>query len=332
MKKASKLILAAVLFAAFSLGLYAGGAPETKGAGPKAEARLDWPRKAIQIIAGGSPGGDTDFNGRAIGEFLGRELGQSVVIVNVPSGGGSVAARQVHDAAPDGYTLLIAHTSLLINKATGMIEYGLDGYELIGVLSESAGDIICVNAKSSPYKSLKDIVEAARKEPNKLRMAVNVGSTTQVISSMLEDKAGIQFNSVHGGGAAEKAVALLGGKIDVTILPYGTAKSYIESGDFLALAVVRSERNKKFPNIPCTVELGYDVVSPTRYFLAVTKGTPKEIVAKLREVTRKIVTENKEYAQMIDKAFSQDPTWMDVEKGTAEFARMQEVVNKYAKR
>ena len=326
MKELSRrfIFVAALLFF-LTFSLSGGGKSESK------DEKIDWPSKTIQIVSGGSPGGDTDFNGRALTTFLSKELGKPVIIVNIIGAGGSVAARHVHDADPDGYTLLVAHTSLLISKSTGMIGWGLDGYELIGIVSENAGDIVVVNS-TSKFKTLKDVIDAAKLQPNTVRMAVNTGSTTQVISSMLEDKAGIKFNIVDGGGAAEKAVALLGGQIDVTILPYGTAKSHIAAGDFIPLAVIKSERNKKFPDIPTAVEQGYDVVLPVRYFLLMTKGTPKDIVNKFTAATKKIVTENAEYAKMIDKAFSQVPMWIDADKAMAESGKLQALVDKYAKR
>lgn len=327
MKRILTSILTVVMISTLLVGC-AQNTPSSTPAQPQQAEANDWPKKTIQIVTGVKPGGDTDFNARAAAEFLKDELGQTVVVVNIDGGAGSVGARQAHDSAPDGYTAFVGHTALLINQATGMLDFGLDGFEVIGVLSENAGDIICVS-KNSNFKTLKDLIEATTKEPKKYRMGVNIGSTSQIISSMLEDVADSQFNIVEGGGAAEKAVGLLGGQLDVTILPYGTSKSYIESGDFLPLAVIRSERNSKFPDIPTALEQGYDVVFPTRYFIAVPKGTPKDILDEFRAAVKN-VTENKDYAKMIDEAYSQAPLYMDAETALSEFGKLQEKVNKYA--
>lgn len=290
---------------------------------------VDWPTKPIQIIAGAKPGGDTDFNGRAIAEFLDDVLGQPAIVVNVDGSGGAVATRQVHDSNPDGYTALIGHPAVLIQNASGAIEFGLEEFKLVGIMSSLPGDLIIVNKKIG-FNTLQDLVDAAKKEPDKFKMAVDVNSTSMIISSMLQDAAGIKLNVVPGGGASAQAASLLGGQVDVTVLPYGTAKGYIDSGDFVPLAVVNEERNAKFQNIPTAVEQGYDVVFKKYYYLALPKDTPQPIADKFTAAVKKIVTENKEYAAMIDKGYSQDPLWMDPIQAMAEFDRMKEVVKKYA--
>ncbi|MDR7870465.1 MAG: tripartite tricarboxylate transporter substrate binding protein [Tissierellaceae bacterium] len=326
----SKLLMLVVVLVLFTGCTQSGNIPDSK---PDSEDvvstdTLEWPEKPIQIIVGAGAGGDSDFNARAISEFINSELGQPAVVVNVSGGGGSVGARQVYDAKPDGYNVLLTHTSLLTNIASGMVDFDLDDFEMIGVLSENPGDLIIVNANSE-FRTLDDLVKAAKAEPNKYNMAVNTGSTTQIIASMLESEADCKFNFVDGGGTADKTVALLGQQIDVTVLPYGASKDYIESGDFRPLAVVRSERNEKFSDIPTAKELGYDIVLPTRYFLVMPNGTPQDIVNKFTEAVEKIVTSNTDYAEMINKAYSQDPLWMDVDTAKSELKKMQDIVDEF---
>jgi tripartite-type tricarboxylate transporter receptor subunit TctC len=105
---------------------------------------------------------------------------------------------------------------------------------------------------------------------------------------MLCSEAGIEFNIIDGGDAASKATALLGKQIDVTILPYGTAKGYMDSGDFRALAVAREDRNHRYADVPTFIECGYNVVCPTPYSFLMPKGTDQAIVKKLAATIQKI--------------------------------------------
>jgi len=289
-----------------------------------------WPAKSVSIIAGGSPGGDTDFNSRVFLEPLQRELGQTFVVVNIPAAGGSIAARQVHDATPDGYTVLLTHLSLGCSIAAGMVDFGYDDFEMVGIVGESAGDIMVVN-KASPWRSMADVVKDAKANPGKIKLAVNTGSTTYAIAASFQKESGADFNFVDGGGAQEKAVALLGGHIDVTMLPYGTAKPYIESGDFIPLGMSSEKRNPKFPNIPTYIECGYNVVCPTRYAFMMPKNTPKEIVDKFSATLEKIIKEDKEYAKRIDATFSQSPFFLPPKESLDFFNGMMPLLREYIK-
>jgi tripartite-type tricarboxylate transporter receptor subunit TctC len=330
MKKAKTLLFLCVL-----TGLLAacGGQSRQSSNAPatspnQSQEAIDWPAKSVQIIAGGAPGGDTDFNSRVLTEPLQRELGQSFVVVNVNGGGGSIASRQVYDAAPDGYTVLITHLSHGCSVAAGMIDVGYSDYEMVGIIGESAGDIMVVN-KSSPWRSMADVIQAAKANPGKIKLAVNTGSTTYAIAAAFVTEANAEFNFVDGGAASDKAVALLGGHIDVTMLPYGTAKPYLESGDFIPLGVSTEKRNPKFPDIPTYIENGYNVVCPTRYCFMMPPKTPREIVDKFTKTVEKIIKEDKEYAKNIDTAFSQSPFFLPPTEALAFYESMMPLLREY---
>jgi tripartite-type tricarboxylate transporter receptor subunit TctC len=279
----------------------------------EANKGLDWPKKTIQIIVPFNPGGDTDFNARTYAKYLEKELGQSLVVVNVSGNGGTVGSRKVKDAKPDGYTVLFYHTAMQVNEASGMVDYGFKDFEIAGIAAKNPGDIITVS-KDSPYKTLKDLVEASKKNPGQIKIAGNTGATTYLTGTML-NASGAQLNIVDSGGATDRIAALKGGHIDAIPNPYGTVKPYLESGDFRALAVITEERNPKFPDIPTAKEQGYDVVLPIAYFFAFPKGTPEEIVDKFSKAVEKIATTNKEYAEAIDKAYHQAPFYLNREEG-----------------
>lgn len=285
--------------------------PEPTPVAEPAEEDIDWPTQPISILAGGNPGGDTDFNGRAYTTYLEELLGQPAVIVTTTGGGGSVASQALHDADPDGYTVLVTHLSHSTAYLTGVSPYGFDDFEMVGAIGTSAGDILCVRA--GEYETLEDLIAAAKAAPGKITLGVNTGSTTYVEAAAFSKAADITFNYVDAGGASDKAVALLGGHIDVTSLPYGTAKSYLESGEFVGLAVATEKRNSRFSDVPTFAELGYDVVVPTTYCFLMPLGTPKAIVDKFAAACKEICLNNPKYAEDIDKGFGQDPFWLDAD-------------------
>jgi len=264
-----------------------------------------WPEKAIQIIAPFKAGGDTDFNARVFAKHLRKELGVSLVVVNVDGGGGTLGSRKVKDAAPDGNTVLFYHTAMLVNTASGMVDYTYRDFEMVGMAGIEPGSVICVSKKAK-WNSFKELMEDSRANPNKLTLTGNMGATTY-LTALLMNRVGGKFNVVDQGGASQRVTALLGGHVDVIANPYGTVKAYIESGEFKPLAVLNEQRNPKFPAIPTAREQGYDVAFQYRYFFLFPKGTPREIVDKFSAAVEKVVKGNKEYAAEIDKAYSQMP-------------------------
>jgi tripartite-type tricarboxylate transporter receptor subunit TctC len=321
MNKLGRGLLAAALIGGCLSAAYGAGQGEAAKADPK------WPTKPIQIVVPFKPGGDTDFNARVYAKYLEKELGQPVVIVNVDGNGGTLGSRKVKDAAPDGYTALFYHAAVLINEVSGVAEYGFDALDMACVAAMNPGDVFVVT-KDSKYKTLKDLVEDSKANPGKIRFAGNTGATTY-LEGLLLNAAGAAVNIVDAGGSADRIAALRGGHVDVIPNPYGTVKAYLNSGDFRALALVREQRNSRFPNIPTAVEQGYDVVVPIPYFFAFPKGTPKEYQAKLSAAVEKIAKGSQEYAAEIAKAYDQTPFFLPSEEAVKLFTGEREKVMKH---
>lgn len=272
-------------------------------------AKSEWPKKAIQVFCPYGAGGDTDFNARIYAKYLEKELGKPVAVINMTGNGGVIAGRKVKDSAPDGYTVLINHSNLVMTQLTGVADFGFENFEVACVGAESAGDIFTVNAKS-PYKTLKDLVELTKDGGQNVKIAGTVGSLTQLEALMLNSY-GARLNIVDVGAAAERLAALKGGHVQVIPNPYGSIKPYLETGEFRALGIASEKRNPFMPDIPTCKEQGYDVVVPMPYTFFFPKGTPKEIVDKFSQAVKKIATTNKEYEQEIAKAYNQVPVYRD---------------------
>jgi tripartite-type tricarboxylate transporter receptor subunit TctC len=129
-------------------------------------AEAAWPEKNITVIITHGSGGDTDFNARLMCRLLEKKLGVSVVPTNVTGSNGAIAMAQYKDADPDGYTFVMTNTAALTgNEATGLSDYGYDAFEPVSVYGKQSGENIIVPA-DSPYKTLSDLIEASKKNPN----------------------------------------------------------------------------------------------------------------------------------------------------------------------
>ncbi|MGE4283316.1 MAG: tripartite tricarboxylate transporter substrate binding protein [Clostridia bacterium] len=291
---------------------------------PAKSAASDWPKKPIQVIVPYNPGGDSDFNARAYAKRLEKELGQPVVVSNMAGNGGAVGSRQVKESDPDGYTVLAYHVSMFVNQAVGATDYGLEAFELACISGRNGGSVVTVNA-NSPYKTLKDLMDASAAKPDELTFAANIGASTSVMASSF-NRAGGAFNLVDMGDASERVSALMGGHIDVIPNALGTAIPYIDSGDFRALAIIEDERNPLYPDLPTAIEQGYEGASlPIFYFFAFPDGTPKEIVDKFAAAVEK-VNKIPDYQNEIKTAFLQTPYFAKGEEAQNILEKQQEEI------
>jgi len=296
-----KIALGLLVVSLVFSGLWAKGQSEAK--------KAQWPSKPIQIIVPFNAGGDTDFHARAYAKYLTTILGVPVMIINVNGANGSAGTIQVRDAKPDGYTALFFHDSMLMNKVVGVTDFAYEALApcCIGVYDHTY--ILAVNAKS-PYKTLNDLIQAAKAAPGKLIYASSIGGYTYYLGCLLERETGTDFNIVDAGGGSDRNAALLARKIDTNVNPYGVMKPYIDSGDFRVLALFSEKRSKLFPNVPTAKEQGVNVVGSRAYFLSFPKGTDPEIIRKMSAAMKK-VSEMSPYADDIAKAYCVEAGYAD---------------------
>jgi tripartite-type tricarboxylate transporter receptor subunit TctC len=240
----------------------------------------DFPRRSIQLIVATPPGGPTDVGARIVGSIVEKDIGQSVVIVNKPGAGSQLGLTELTRARPDGYTLGFIHMpgiSTISLDPERKAAFTVDSFSLIINQVFDAG-VIWVRA-DSPFRSLADLVAAAKKEPNKLT-ACTTGplSDDHLAIMMLEEAANIRFRIVHFDGAAQQFTAILGGHVDVAFDNVGSVRKRAMAGEVRVLAVTDTQRSKLMPDTPSTAELGFPgVISSSTRGIAVPKGTPKPI-------------------------------------------------------
>ncbi|MDF2890305.1 MAG: tripartite tricarboxylate transporter family receptor [Clostridia bacterium] len=307
MRKIGIILITVMLIASLFTGCAASGNPAPAAS---TEAAAKWPdKKPFQIIVPFKTGGDTDFHARTYAKYLEPILGTSVVVVNVDGANGSAGSIQVRDSKADGYTALFFHDSMLMNKVVEVSDFAHEAFDVAatGIMDNSY--ILAVNAKS-PYKTLEDLINAAKATPGKLNYASSIGGYTYYVGRQLEELTGTDFNIVDAGGGTDRNAALLAGKIDTNVNPYGIMKPYIDSGDFRVLAVFSENRSDLFPEVPTAKEQGYNLIAHRAYFLSFPKGTDPKIIDKVSAAMEQ-VSKMPEYATDIAKAYSVEPAYMN---------------------
>lgn len=253
---------------------------------PFAAAAEDFPSKPIRWIVPFNPGGGTDATARVIAKVIEGQklLPVPVAIVNVAGAGGSIGARQVKDAPADGYTVLIDHSALLVQGANGMADFGPKNFE--AVISLNRQCMTAVVSQSSPYKTYGELMEAAKKDPNKLVWSGNIGSSNHMAIAVMEAATpGGNFKKVQGGGDAETYAALKGGF--ATVGNFGVSGALAYEKDIRTLAILTDKRDPAIPNVPTAKELGYDAQFCNEHNLYAPKGTPADRLKILADAFEK---------------------------------------------
>jgi tripartite-type tricarboxylate transporter receptor subunit TctC len=252
------------------------------------DAKRDvYPSRPIQLIVPFGAGGGTDAFARMMKKAIGDQklLPVPLVIRNVGGAGATIGSRQAKDAAPDGYTVLLLHNALLTAKFAGMVEYGPEAFEPIAATGE-VGMVIAV-AESSKYKTLGDLMDATKNEPNTVSFGANMGALTHFAGLQLEQTTdGSVFRYVASGGGAERFEDLLGGHIDVSGFSIEEFIRYRPAG-LRGLAFMGVERHAGAPDVLTAKEQGYDAIRDNVFMWWCPKGTDPEKIDLLADVLEK---------------------------------------------
>ena len=247
-----------------------------------------WPSKPISLVVGFAPGGSADILARAVGQKLAIALGQSVVIENKPGAGATIATAAVASAPADGHTLLFVTSGHAGSSAL----YGSLRYDPLKafspVLKVASTPVVIVTPVAQSWKSLNELLAAARKTPGALNYAAGGGgaTTTALAAEFLKNDAGIDMLQVPYKGSGPALTALLSGEVQVGFEIPLSALPHIQSGKLRALAVTSQSRSSALPDVPTAKEQGlknFDVVG--WFGILAPTGTPQPVVARLnREI------------------------------------------------
>ncbi|MGK9063796.1 tripartite tricarboxylate transporter substrate binding protein [Stutzerimonas chloritidismutans] len=276
-------------------------------------AETDWPSRPVQVVVIANAGGDTDFNARTMAKYFTKITGEAMVITNVAGGGGTLAAEQVKQADPDGNTILFTHTGqLIVNEVAGLTEDSLDAFDICCIAGVDKGAIF-VASKDSGIKSLEDLIAKSKAEPSSVTYGTEMGSYSHLQGLMFEGLTDTKLKMVDAGTVSEKVVAMLGGRIDLAAISYGSVQDYVTSGEMVALGQPNAERNELLGKIPTFKEQGVDFVMDKPYVVAFPDGTDPAIIEKMAGIMKQI-TEMPEYAEELRKTFKQPVSYYGTEQ------------------
>lgn len=244
-----------------------------------------FPNRPVRIVVPFPAGGSSDTLARLVSQHMSQRWNQTVLVDNKPGGGTVIGGSIVAKAPADGYTVLLVANSLVINaKLRANLPYeGIKAFAPVARLTDSP-QVIAVNA-TSPYRTLRELLDAARAQPGALSYSTVGPTTTQHIAGeMLKRAAGVDLTYAPYPGGAPAANAVLGGHVTTVLTNLNEVAGMLEAGKLRPLAVTTLERIDALKQVPTVAELGYPGYEAVAWFgMVAPAGTPREVIARLAE-------------------------------------------------
>jgi tripartite-type tricarboxylate transporter receptor subunit TctC len=234
----------------------------------------------VQLVVAFAAGGSTDVGARILAGIAEKDFGQPITVVNKGGAGGQLGFTEVARARPDGYTLgfinLPAVNTIILDPER-KAAFNIDSF--IPLVNQVLDPGLIWVKGDGPYKTLKDLIEAAKKDPGKIRACTTgILSDDHLAILMMQEAAKCEFRIVHFEGGAQQLAGIMGGHVDVAFDNVGSVVKRVQSGEARGLAVTDDQRSKFLPDVPTTKELGYGtVISSSTRGVAAPKGTPADI-------------------------------------------------------
>ena len=243
----------------------------------------DYPTKPVRFIVAFPPGSATDIVGRLYTQKWTEMWGQTVLADNRPGAGGSIAGAIAAKANPDGYTLLMHSSGHTVNPALyAKLPYDtLKDFVDIGPLAQQPN--VMVTHPSSPYKTVQEVLNAAKSKPGALNFAsAGIGSGTHLNLEKLKLMAKVNMNHVPYKGSAEALGDVVGGRVDFYFAPVSTMQGQMQAGKVRAIAVSTIKRSSVLPNVPTIAESGVPGFDFSLWFgIWAPAGVPQPIITKI---------------------------------------------------
>lgn len=255
-------------------------------------AQAAWPSKTVRIVVGFAPGGTTDVMARVVAQGLTEALGQPVIVENKPGASGNIAAGEVIKAAPDGYTLLVAPTSVETANPSLFKSNILPSRDLTPVMAISRTQMYLITRPGLEVKGAKELIAMAKANPGKLSYASSgTGTPPQLAGELFKQSTGTFITHVPYRGSAPALQDVMASQADMVFDP-GIAFPHIKAGKVKLLAVASDKKSPFFPDVPTYADLGIKEASLDIWFgLWVPNNTPAEVSARLiRELNKILAT------------------------------------------
>jgi tripartite-type tricarboxylate transporter receptor subunit TctC len=244
-----------------------------------------YPDRPIKLVVPFPAGGATDTTSRLVAQRLQSALGQTVVVENQGGAGGSIGARQVANAAPDGYTLLMGSVGTFGTQPL-LYKLDYDPHKAFAPVATTVTDkIIMVAGPSLQVKTVHELVQFAKANPGKLNYGNAIGIGPQLVAELFKIKSGTNIVHIPYRGGAPMIADLLAGQIDMTVNGKSVLLPHIQAGKLRALAVTGPARWPDLPDVPTLVEAGYlDAPYDALFGVVAPRGTPAAVIDKLNAV------------------------------------------------
>jgi putative tricarboxylic transport membrane protein len=309
-----------ILFVGLVLILAACGGGTEQSSG---KSESTYPERKIEILVGHGAGGGTDNFARAVVKELEGILDVNINVVNQEGGAGVIAAKNAFSAPADGYTL-VGDAAFPITTAAGTNKHGLDDFVPIARFqSDTYG--LWVNPEK--YDSIEDFIQAAKDNPGK----VTVGGTgsmgmDEITVFQLGQAAEVKFSFVPMEGSGEMHAGVVGGHLDAMVDEFGPTKALYDDGSIKPLVVFAEKRLDQFPDLPTTVEKGWNLTDGNERGFYIKKGTDSEIIKILEDAMKKAY-DSEEYQRYEEESYLHlREGWLNSEEFTA---RTEELIEKY---
>jgi tripartite-type tricarboxylate transporter receptor subunit TctC len=252
-------------------------------------AAQSWPQKPVRFIVPFAPGGATDISARLLGERLTQMWGQQVVIENRGGAGGGVGAAEVARATPDGYTLFFPSGSVVTANQHVYAQLNYDPErDFIPVTKVVSGPQVLTVPANSPFKTVKDLIDFARKNPGKLTFGhAGIGSQTHLAAENFVYQAKIDAIAVPYKGEGPGLAGHVGGETDFFTGNVAAAIGHINSGRLRALGVTSLQEAPQLPGVPPIANTVKGFENTGWFGIVAPRGTPKDIVQKVYQDTKK---------------------------------------------
>ena len=263
------------------------------------QAQGEFPgKKPIEFVVLFPAGSSADVTARVLAEGMGKQLGTNIVVVNRPGGGGAVGYKYAAAQAADGYHLVWNSNSISTTYHTGTLAFDYKAFAPVARVQVET-PLLFVRGEA-PWKNLRDFVQQAKANPGKLTVGNSgTGSHTHFSSVWLFSAAGAQVTDVPFG-AAQVVPSLLGGHVDAVVQLPGALAGAVKAGTVRALVALSATRDRAFPDVPTAREQGVNAAAELWRGVAVPRGTPPKVVARLEDAIRRTVA-SPEFVSAADK-------------------------------
>jgi len=244
-------------------------------------------KKPIEFVVLFPAGSSADVTARVLAEGMGKQLGTNIVVVNRPGGGGAVGYKYAAAQTPDGYHLVWNSNSISTTFHTGTLPFDYKAFAPVARVQVET-PLLFVRSEA-PWKNLRDVVQHAKAQPGKMTVGNSgTGSHTHFSSVWLFKAAGAQVTDVPFN-AAQVVPSLLGGHVDGVVQLPGALAGHVKSGTVRAVVALSAARDPAFPDVPTAREQGVNAAAELWRGVAVPRGTPPRVVARLEDAIRRTV-------------------------------------------